>query len=107
MCKDGEPDTTLQKNIDYACGSGADCSAILQNGACYQPNTVKAHCDFAVNSYYQKKSNVSGSCDFAGTATTTYTLTSSTSSWINTIFMNGTQEPRVYGCLRFLLSLVC
>ncbi|KAK3421840.1 PLASMODESMATA CALLOSE-BINDING PROTEIN 3 [Eucalyptus grandis] len=68
ICKDGIGDQALQKNVDYACGAGADCSAILQNGACYQPNTVKDHCNYAVNSYFQKKGQAAGSCDFAGTA---------------------------------------
>ena len=70
LCKDGVSDQTLQKAIDYACGSGADCTPILQNGACYQPNTVKDHCNYAVNSYYQRKGNAPGTCDFAGAATT-------------------------------------
>ncbi|KAI4368943.1 hypothetical protein MLD38_017443 [Melastoma candidum] len=69
LCKTGVSDQVLQKAIDYACGSGADCSPILQNGACYSPNTVKNHCDYAVNSYFQKKGQVNGSCDFAGSAT--------------------------------------
>ncbi|GMH27576.1 hypothetical protein Nepgr_029419 [Nepenthes gracilis] len=76
MCKDGVSDSALQRTIDYACGSGADCSAILQNGACYQPNTVKAHCDYAANSYFQRKGQVSGACDFAGTATAASSLPS-------------------------------
>lgn len=70
LCRDGVGDQSLQKAIDYACGAGADCAPILQNGACYQPNTVKDHCNYAVNSYYQRKGNVQGSCDFAGAATT-------------------------------------
>lgn len=70
LCKDGVGDQALQKAIDYACGAGADCSPILQNGACYQPNTVKDHCNYAVNSYYQRKGNAQGTCDFAGAATT-------------------------------------
>ncbi|MBA0692573.1 hypothetical protein Goari_010123, partial [Gossypium aridum] len=61
-------DQALQTTLDYACGSGADCSAIQQNGACYNPNTVKDHCNYAVNSYFQNKGQVTGSCDFAGTA---------------------------------------
>ncbi|GMH31185.1 hypothetical protein Nepgr_033028 [Nepenthes gracilis] len=76
VCKDGVGDTALQKTIDYACGAGADCSAVLQNGGCYQPNTVKSHCDYAANSYFQRKGQVAGSCDFAGTATTSATLPS-------------------------------
>ncbi|XP_038694843.1 PLASMODESMATA CALLOSE-BINDING PROTEIN 3-like isoform X2 [Tripterygium wilfordii] len=69
LCKDGVGDQSLQKAIDYACGAGADCTPILQNGPCYQPNTVKDHCNYAVNSYYQRKGQATGSCDFSGTAT--------------------------------------
>lgn len=68
LCKDGLSDSVLQKNINYACGSGADCSAINQGGSCFNPNTVKDHCNYAVNSYFQKKGQASGSCDFSGTA---------------------------------------
>ncbi|KAK7304685.1 hypothetical protein VNO77_42571 [Canavalia gladiata] len=70
VCKDGS-DTILQKTLDYACGAGADCNPLHQNGPCFQPNTVRAHCNYAVNSYFQKKGQAPGSCDFAGTATVT------------------------------------
>ena len=69
ICKDGLSESIYQKDIDYACGAGADCSAISSSGACYNPNTVKDHCNYAVNSYFQKKGQVSGSCDFSGSAT--------------------------------------
>ncbi|XP_022726568.1 PLASMODESMATA CALLOSE-BINDING PROTEIN 3-like [Durio zibethinus] len=69
LCKDGVSDQALQKTLDYACGAGADCTAILQNGACYNPNTLKDHCNYAVNSYFQNKGQVTGSCDFSGAAT--------------------------------------
>ncbi|KAK4773889.1 hypothetical protein SAY87_028908 [Trapa incisa] len=74
ICRDGLSDQVLQKTIDYACGSGADCSAILQSGACYQPNTVKDHCNYATNSYFQKMSQSGGTCDFSGTAMTSTTI---------------------------------
>ncbi|KAK2636076.1 hypothetical protein Ddye_030868 [Dipteronia dyeriana] len=70
ICKDGVGDASLQKSLDYACGAGADCTPILQNGVCYNPNTVKDHCSYAVNSYFQKKGQSSGTCDFSGTAVT-------------------------------------
>ncbi|KAF8087361.1 hypothetical protein N665_0588s0029, partial [Sinapis alba] len=60
----------LQRAIDYACGSLADYNPIHDNGPFYQPNTIKSHCDWAVNSYFQKAAQVSGSCNFSGTATT-------------------------------------
>ncbi|GMH21923.1 hypothetical protein Nepgr_023766 [Nepenthes gracilis] len=69
VCKDGLSDAVLQKTLDYACGAGADCSPIKQNGACFNPSTVKAHCSYAVNSYFQRKNEAGGTCDFAGTAT--------------------------------------
>ncbi|KAE8683024.1 PLASMODESMATA CALLOSE-BINDING PROTEIN 4 [Hibiscus syriacus] len=69
LCKDGVGDQILQKALDYACGAGADCSAILQKGGCFNPDTVKDHCNYAVNSYFQRKGEAQGSCDFSGSAT--------------------------------------
>ncbi|CAA0825546.1 PLASMODESMATA CALLOSE-BINDING PROTEIN 3 [Striga hermonthica] len=71
VCNPNLSDTVLQKNIDYACGNGADCTQIQQTGSCYNPNTVKDHCNYAVNSYYQRKFQALGTCDFSGTATVT------------------------------------
>ena len=68
VCKDGS-DQILQKTLDYACGAGADCNPIHQNGACFNPNTVRAHCNYAVNSFFQRKGQSAATCDFAGTAT--------------------------------------
>ncbi|CAH9102467.1 unnamed protein product [Cuscuta epithymum] len=68
ICKQGISDQELQKTLDYACGTGADCNPIKPNGQCFYPNTVLAHCNYAVNSYFQKKALIPGSCDFATTA---------------------------------------
>ncbi|ANM57826.1 unnamed protein product [Arabidopsis thaliana] len=70
LCKDGIGDTELQTSIDYACGTLADCNPIHDKGTCYQPDTIKSHCDWAVNSYFQNAAQVPGSCNFSGTATT-------------------------------------
>ncbi|KAG5618470.1 hypothetical protein H5410_018294 [Solanum commersonii] len=71
-CK-GLSDAALQKTLDYACGAGADCTPVHTNGPCFNPNTVRAHCNYAVNSYFQRKGQAAGSCDFSGTATVTAT----------------------------------
>ncbi|XP_010459500.1 PREDICTED: PLASMODESMATA CALLOSE-BINDING PROTEIN 3 [Camelina sativa] len=68
VCKEGLSEAMLQKTLDYACGAGADCGPIHQNGPCFNPNTVKSHCSYAVNSFFQKKGQSQGTCDFAGTA---------------------------------------
>ncbi|KAL1531719.1 PLASMODESMATA CALLOSE-BINDING PROTEIN 1 [Salvia divinorum] len=68
VCKDGLSDQVLQKALDYACGAGADCNPIHQNEPCFQPNTVRAHCSYAANSYFQKNRQQSTACDFAGAA---------------------------------------
>ncbi|KAF7145593.1 hypothetical protein RHSIM_Rhsim04G0233300 [Rhododendron simsii] len=63
----------LQMGLDYACGSVADCDPIQPSGLCYLPNIVQSHTSYALNSYYQRKANAPGRCDFNGTATTTTT----------------------------------
>ncbi|KAE8672522.1 PLASMODESMATA CALLOSE-BINDING PROTEIN 3 [Hibiscus syriacus] len=71
ICKDGVSDTVLQKTLDYACGEGADCNPIHMKGPCFNPDTVRAHCNYAVNSFFQRKGQAQGTCDFAGTAAVT------------------------------------
>ncbi|XP_027168760.1 PLASMODESMATA CALLOSE-BINDING PROTEIN 3-like [Coffea eugenioides] len=92
ICKEGVNDATLQKTLDYACGAGADCTATHQNGACYSPNSVRAHCSYAVNSFFQKKGQTPGSCDFAGTATVV-TSDPSTNGCVYPASASGTIAP--------------
>ncbi|XVF47909.1 hypothetical protein PTKIN_Ptkin03bG0147800 [Pterospermum kingtungense] len=61
----------LQSNLDYACGQGIDCTPIQPAGACYEPNTVRSHAAFAMNSYYRTKGQSYQNCDFAGTGVIT------------------------------------
>jgi hypothetical protein len=69
VCRSDQPTAVLQTAIDFSCGDGADCSAILDGGACFDPNTVASHCSWAANSYYQNNKAKGATCDFNGAAT--------------------------------------
>ncbi|KAF1867866.1 hypothetical protein Lal_00012762 [Lupinus albus] len=58
----------LQPHLDYACGHGADCSALQPGGSCYIPNDIYNHASYAFNSYYINMGRAPGSCYFGGTA---------------------------------------
>jgi len=66
-------DTSLQSSLDWVCGQLANqgqvnCGPINVGGACYDPNTLAHHCDWAFNAYFLRMNAAAGSCDFSGTA---------------------------------------
>uniref|UniRef100_A0A1J3F980 Plasmodesmata callose-binding protein 1 n=1 Tax=Noccaea caerulescens TaxID=107243 RepID=A0A1J3F980_NOCCA len=71
VCRTGLSDTVLQETLDYACGNGADCNPTHPKAPCFNPDNVRSHCNYAVNSFFQKKGQSPGTCNFSGTATPT------------------------------------
>jgi hypothetical protein len=72
VAKQGVGDDQLKQALDYACGHGADCSAIQQGGACFQPDNMPSHASYAFNSYYQRNGRASVACDFSGAGVVVY-----------------------------------
>ncbi|XP_047088143.1 glucan endo-1,3-beta-glucosidase 7-like [Lolium rigidum] len=82
----GATDAQLQTDMDYACSQvGVDCAAIQPGGACFQPNTVRAHAAYAMNQLYQAAGGHPWNCDFRQSAT----LTSSNPSYGSCVFTGG------------------
>lgn len=69
--KAGADTDTLQRNIDYVCGLGLNCGPIQEGGACFEPNTVRAHAAYAMNEYYQAMGMYGYDCDFEETGAIT------------------------------------
>ncbi|WCJ19613.1 Glucan endo-1 3-beta-glucosidase [Euphorbia peplus] len=57
----------LQGNIEYVCSQGVDCRPIQGGGACFDPNNLRAHASFLMNSYYQTHGSHDFNCDFSHT----------------------------------------
>ncbi|XP_057789024.1 glucan endo-1,3-beta-glucosidase-like [Salvia miltiorrhiza] len=66
-------DAQLQADIDYVCSQGVDCSPIQAGGACFNPNNVRAHAAFVMNSFYQKEGRHDFNCVFSDSAVITTT----------------------------------
>ncbi|CAA2968997.1 glucan endo-1,3-beta-glucosidase [Olea europaea subsp. europaea] len=70
--KSGTNEETVQRNIDYVCGLDMEyCKPIQESGACFYPNTVRAHAAYAMNAYYQASMKNDFDCDFRQTGAIT------------------------------------
>ncbi|CAL4926585.1 unnamed protein product [Urochloa decumbens] len=88
VARDGAADADLQADLDYACAQvGVDCGAIQPGGACFEPNTVRAHAAYAMNQLYQAAGRNPWNCDFRASAT----LTSSNPSYGACVYTGGGQ----------------
>ncbi|XP_052186842.1 glucan endo-1,3-beta-glucosidase [Diospyros lotus] len=67
VAKEEAADEALQANLDFVCGSGVDCAPVQNDGPCFEPNTVRSHASFAMNSYYQINGRNDFDCDFLNT----------------------------------------
>ncbi|WVZ60045.1 hypothetical protein U9M48_010115 [Paspalum notatum var. saurae] len=88
VARDGATDAELQADLDYACAQlGVDCAAIQPGGACFEPNTVRAHAAYAMNQLYQAAGRHPWNCDFRASAT----LTSNNPSYGACVYTGGGQ----------------
>ncbi|TKV92135.1 hypothetical protein SEVIR_9G143700v4 [Setaria viridis] len=88
VARDGATDADLQADLDYACAQvGVDCGAIQPGGACFEPNTVRAHAAYAMNQLYQAAGRHPWNCDFRASAT----LTSDNPSYGACVYTGGGQ----------------
>ncbi|XP_062227638.1 PLASMODESMATA CALLOSE-BINDING PROTEIN 5-like [Phragmites australis] len=76
VAKNNAEDGPLQSAIDWACsadGGRADCAAIQQGGACYDPPDLQAHASYAFNDYFLRAGGAvnPAACDFSGAAALT------------------------------------
>ncbi|TVU07774.1 hypothetical protein EJB05_41143, partial [Eragrostis curvula] len=75
VAKNNAEDGVLQSAIDWACGPDgrADCRAIQQGGACYDPPDLQAHASYAFNDYFLRAGGAANpaACDFSGAAALT------------------------------------
>ncbi|XP_052208100.1 PLASMODESMATA CALLOSE-BINDING PROTEIN 5-like [Diospyros lotus] len=72
VAKNNAETAALQRALDWACGAGgADCRAIQQGGACYDPADMFKTASYAFNDYFLKNDLTDDSCNFAGTAALT------------------------------------
>ncbi|XP_062215003.1 glucan endo-1,3-beta-glucosidase 7-like [Phragmites australis] len=86
VARDGATDADLQADLDYACSQvGVDCGAIQPGGACFEPNTVRAHAAYAMNQLYQAAGHHPWNCDFRQSAT----LTSDNPSYGSCVYTGG------------------
>ncbi|XP_055809442.1 glucan endo-1,3-beta-glucosidase-like [Solanum dulcamara] len=70
MPKPQATDAQLQASLDWACtNQGVDCGPVKAGGPCFNPNTVRSHAAYVMNSYYQIKGRNDFNCDFSGSAT--------------------------------------
>ncbi|KAG2536188.1 glucan endo-1,3-beta-glucosidase 7-like [Panicum virgatum] len=88
VARNGASDAELQADLDYACAQvGVDCGAIQPGGACFEPNTVRAHATYAMNQLYQAAGRHPWNCDFRASAT----LTSDNPSYGACVYTGGGQ----------------
>ncbi|XP_055800901.1 glucan endo-1,3-beta-glucosidase 3-like [Solanum dulcamara] len=74
VAKENADKKMVQAALDWACGPGkVDCTPLLQENPCYDPNTVFAHASYAFDAYYHKMGMADGTCNFNGVAKVTTT----------------------------------
>lgn len=109
ISKSNVSQAALQSSLDWVCGTNpnqgqVNCGPVNVGGACYDPNTLSHHCDWAFNSYFQRMNATSSACDFQGAAQEVTTDPSELSPLVFSLISKLSSDYQIYPSLLYQIK---